>query len=114
MRKTMDTRKELGKIQSAYYGLGGYQEVELGISFTLGGDSWGIGDFWGMWADKPTEYASWTREEQITQHGMTADRIAKLLAEAKVNRVEQLVGIPIEITFKGSRFESWRVLTEVL
>jgi hypothetical protein len=110
----MDTRKELGKIQLAGYGLGGYQDVQLGITFTLGNDGWGIGDFWGFWADDPSEYANWNKREQIMSHGEVADRIAKLLREAKVDRVEQLVGTPIEITFKGSRFESWRVLTEVL
>ena len=110
----MNTRKELGRINAAYYGLGGYQDVQLGISFALGNDSWGVGDFWGMWADDPSEYAKWNKEDQIKHHGETADRICKLLKEAKVDRVERLVGIPVEVVFKGTSLESWRILTEVL
>lgn len=107
-------RTELGKIRAASYGFGGYQDVQFGITFDLGGESWGVGDFWGGWADKPSSHAKWTREEQIQWHGQTADRIYELLKSAKVSCVQKLIGKPVEVTFDGNMLKSWRVLTGVL
>jgi hypothetical protein len=107
-------RKELGKIQSARYGFGGYQDAQFGLSVTLGGESWGVGDFWGGWADEPSTYAKWTKEDQIRHHGETADRICALLKSAKVTSVEKLIGKPVEVLFDGNTLSSWRILTEVI
>lgn len=107
-------RTELGKISRSVYGLGGYQGAQFGISFDLGGESWGISDFWGFWADAPGPGAQWTRENQIKWHGETADRIHELLKSAKVQEVSKLVGKPVEVTFDGNILKSWRILTEVL
>jgi hypothetical protein len=47
-------RKSIGKIQSATFGMGGYQDAMIGVSWTLGSDKecWGVGDFWGAWATR--------------------------------------------------------------
>ena len=106
--------KELGKIASVYYGLGGYQDVQLGISFSLSMNGSGVGDFWGFWDTEHTDHCKWTEDDRIRYHGEIAVRISKLLADAKVDRVERLQGIPIEVTLKGHTLDSWRILTEVL
>ena len=106
-------RKELGKITKAYYGFGGYQDAMTGISFTLEMGGSGVCDFWGMWSDR-SKHCKWTIRDQIDSHGEVANRITKLLHEAKVDRVEKLVNTPIEVTMEHNKLKSWRILTEVL
>jgi hypothetical protein len=106
--------KKLGKITKVSYGLGGYQDVQMGISFSLEADGWGVSDFWGFWADDPSDGAKWTKGEQITYWGNTTERIVKLLYAAKVKHVDQLKGIPVEVVFERNVLQSWRILEEVL
>jgi hypothetical protein len=106
-------RKELGKITRATYGMGGYQDAQFGLSISMEG-AWGVSDFWGFWAMEPSKGAKWTKADQLKYHGETADRICKLLEQAKVSDVSKLVGIPVEATFSGMSLSSWRVLEEVL
>jgi hypothetical protein len=63
---------------------------------------------------EPSEYAQWTKEDQIKILGETMLFIAKLLDEAKVRSVKELVNIPVEVTFEGNCIKSWRILTEVI
>lgn len=107
-------RKELGKIQKAEFGAGGYQEAMIGISFTLGGDGWGIGDFWGYWAMERSPNTQWTEQDRTKSLGETVLRISKLLSDAKCDHVSDLVGVPVEIELEGNALKSWRVLKEVL
>ena len=41
--------KKLVKIESVRFGLGGYQDSQLGLSVTLSNGGWGVGDFKGEW-----------------------------------------------------------------
>lgn len=105
--------KELGKITSVHFGFGGYQDAMFGISFGLGGDSWGVSDFWGEWAERP-EYAKWTIEDQNKKFAEVTKKIHQLLLDAKVETIDKLKNKPIEVTFDGTALKSWRILTEVL
>lgn len=110
-------RKELGKIQRFDVGLGGYQEVMLGASITLGGASWGVSDFKGFWSPsqiKRSDNAKWTEESRSQCFDDVMRFIDATLHEAKVRQTQQLVGIPVEVTFENMTLKSWRVLTEVL
>jgi len=107
-------RIELGKIKSAEFGIGGYQDCQLGVGFVLGGESWGVQDFWGAWATKPTEHTKWTETDRCMALGHVCMRLLDVLRAAKVESVSNLQGIPIEATFDGNILKSWRVLTEVL
>jgi hypothetical protein len=110
-----ELRNELGKIKKIKLGFGGYQDAMIGISFDFGGDGWGCGDFWGHWSDKPIEGAEWTHESQIKKLGEVMWRINNLLKEAKVDRVNDLAGVPVRVFFKDVNMLShWEVLTEVL
>lgn len=106
--------KQLGKIQEVKFGNGGYQDAMIGISFTLGGAGWGVGDFWGDWATDVTERTEWTHEQRCNRLGQIVWKIKKLLDDAKVESVEELKGIPVEATFNDMKLVSWRVLKEVL
>lgn len=107
-------RKELGKINKVRFGFGGYQDAMIGITFDLGGQSWGVGDFWGQWYRDPDEHCKWTRETQVNSLGEMVLRIRTLLVDAGVESVEQLKGVPVEVSFENMTLKSWRVLKEVL
>jgi hypothetical protein len=106
--------KKLGKIKSAAFGYGGYQDACIGVSWQLGGEIWGVGDFWGTWSLDPSEGAKWSDAERIIELGKVVMRLHKILQEAKKSDVAQLEGVPIEAEFEDMRLKSWRVLTEVI
>lgn len=106
-------RKEIGKIQSCRFGMGGYDDVMFGVTFTLSGKGWGVGDFWGTWSWR-SESAQWSEADQIRLYGEMVARVNKLMKAAKVNRFEELKDVPVEVTFEGNTISSWRILVEVL
>lgn len=106
---------QLGKIQKVRFGNGGYQDAMLGISFTLGGDGWGVGDFWGFWGMERSTHAKWTEAERVAFFGDMVMRIGKLLTDAKVDSIDKLDGIPVRVHWKNfNQLERWEVLKEVL
>lgn len=107
-------RKELGKIKSAEIGFGGYQDAMFGVTFNLGGESWGVFDFWGTWSADPTEGAHWTKSEQLANRAEVMEKLRILLIKAKKINLSDLKGIPIECFFEGNAISNWRILTEVL
>lgn len=106
-------RIELGKIQSICFGYGGYQGAMLGVSVTLGGAGWGVSDHRGTWAER-SEFAKWTVEDQMKIWADVCVWVRDLLKDAKVQSLDQLKGIPVEVTFEGNVLKSWRILKEVL
>lgn len=105
---------KLGKIQNIKFGSGGYDNAQFGISFTLGGEGWGVGDFRGEWSGEPSRNALWTKEDRQERFGGIMVWIMDLMATAKVNDITRLADIPVEVTFDGNTLKSWRILTEVL
>ncbi len=110
----MSERTQLGRIQSARFGFGGYQEAMLGFSVTLGGEGWGVGDFVGGWAIERSDHAKWTEADRQAAISKAAWRLKEVLEQAKKQHVAELVGTPVEVTLDGNLLKSWRVLTEVL
>lgn len=111
----MDTK--LGKIESAKFGLCGYQECELGLSVTISGDGWGISDKIGNWdfcSIKPDGHSEWSEEDRKHWYYQTMVTVSKLLDAAKVKSVSDLKGKPVEVTMDKNTLKSWRILTEVL
>lgn len=113
----MSERKELGKIKSIRVGMGGYQDAMFGVTFDLGGDGWGVSDFWGFWSPsrmKHSEHCKWTEASRLQALTDAFVRLDSLMKSAKVNDSMKLAGIPIEVSFEGTTLKSWRILTEVL
>lgn len=109
--------KKLGKIESVRFGLGGYQDACLGLTVTLGAKGWAVGDFKGSWdaeSVKRSEYTKWTEEERSAGYDETMRFLSKLLKEAKVDSVDKLKDVPVEVTFEGNLLKEWRILTEVI
>lgn len=110
-------RKELGKIKSVSFGLGGYQDACIGIHFTLGGESWGVSTGKNAWDKNKinhTDSCQWTEESRSAQYDEILRYVSDLLSAAKVSSVSQLEGIPIEAEFDGMQLKDWRILTEVI
>ncbi len=111
-------RKEIGKIKSVSFGYGGYQDAMFGLSVTLGSDKecWGVGDFNGAWSisTKVTERTKWTEADRREQFADTMVFVNELLIKAKIKNVNELNGIPVEVTFDGNTLKEWRILEEVI
>lgn len=111
------TEKHLGKIESVWFGMGGYQDCMLGIHFSFSFDGCGIGHSVSEWdaeAIKHSEHCKWTEKDRSKRYDEIVRYISKLLKEAKVDRVERLAGKPVEIETENRTFKSFRILTEVL
>lgn len=110
--------KKIGKIKSVKYGFGGYQGCMFGVTFDLGSDkdSWGVGDFKGAWGPeiKVDKYTKWTEKDRSNQYADTARFVADLMMKANVRDLNDLVGVPVEVTFEGNCLKEWRVLEEAI
>lgn len=110
--------KLLGKIASIHFGLGGYQDAQLGLSISLEGKGWATNTFIGIWdysyIPSPTEFHKWTEEDRTNKLIEVNRKISELLKQANVSSIDQLKNIPIEATFECSTLKDWRILTEVL
>lgn len=105
--------KRLGKIRSVRFGSGGYDDAMFGFSFDLGGDGWGVGDFWGTWSNR-SEGAMWTIEDQNKHFLEAMLRVKSIMKDAKKDDFSKLSGVAIEVSFDGNILSSWRILTEVV
>jgi len=107
---------KLGKIENILFGYGGYQNAMFGLSITLSGKGWGVGDFKGGWSLDITvgEYTKWTEEDRDKEFAKVCRFTNKLLQDAKKQTIDQLKNIPVEVTFDGNSLKSWRILTEVI
>lgn len=56
----------------------------------------------------------WDEDTRDKRYSEIVRRVSLLLNEANVDRVEKLVGIPVELTIADGNIKSWRILTEVL
>lgn len=110
--------KLLGKIYSISYGLGGHDDVQFGLTVELKGHGWGTVDFIGVWdynhIKTPSEYAQWTEESRTDKLVALNRKISELLKITNVKTIDQLKGMPVEVTFENGTLKSWRILTEVL
>ncbi len=117
MKSVEQVKKHLGKIKGVSFGLGGYQECMLGISFGFEFDGSGVGDFHGWWDHNKIndeDSHDWTEADRDKHMADTMRFISGLLNDAKVDTVPQLQGVPVEVTMKGNCLDSWRILKEVI
>ena len=118
MNVTGKTQHHLGKIRSVKFGLGGYQDVMFGLTLSFSFDrNAEISDFMGSWDPENIECtpgAKWTEADRDAKLVETCRFISKIMAEAKVDDVMDLVGKPVSITIENSSPKDWRILTEVL
>ena len=61
--------------------------------------------------DKQCRWEESERQQVIT---VTMEQLYKILNEAKVNYVSQLINKPVEVEIEANTFKGFRILTEVL
>jgi hypothetical protein len=112
----MPTKKELGKIESVSFGYGGYQGVMFGMSLTFEGKGWGVSTFDGFWGPdiEVSGHTKWTEADRSKHYDEVMRKVAATLKQAKVKSVDDLKGIPVEVTFDQGTLVGWRILEEVL
>lgn len=106
-------RKELGKITFAEYGM--YPDRPFLFGLQLGFAFKGSGVFDGAkYTINISDDCRWERQEKLDAIEKSINHIHKILKDAKVNYVSQLLGKPVEVTFDGNCFHDFRILTEVI
>lgn len=108
------TGKFLGKIDFAEFGT--IKDYPFLIGLQLGfklGDGGCImdGSAHTVNIDKQCRWEESERQQAIT---VTMEQLYKILNEAKVNYVSQLINKPVEVEIESNTFKSFRILTEVL
>jgi hypothetical protein len=109
--------KELGKISSATFGLGGYQGCQFGLHLQFRMGSMGVGASFACWDPATMECSShcqWSEATRSQSLDEICRKVSSLLKDAKVDNVSELVGIPVEVTLDGMCYKDFRILTEVL
>jgi hypothetical protein len=110
----MNECKEIGKIASVHWGLGGYQDCQIGLSLTFTGNGWGVSTFIGAWAIERGGHCRWTEDDRLREIGQAGMKCAELLNKTGKTDVAALKGTPVEATFNGNLLSDWRILEEVL
>lgn len=107
------TTKELGKIPFAEFGTNKDYPFLIGLHICFKIESGGVGDG-GKYTVNISPECKWkelNRETTITKYIEGIDRILK---DAKVNYVSELLNKPVEVTLENNTFKKFRILTEVL
>jgi hypothetical protein len=106
---------KLGKITNAQFGFIRDYPFLMGLilDFKMDGGSYGVG-CGGKYTINISKECKWNNNERSNAIVKQWDNIAELLKAAKVENVEELKGIPIEITLNNNIFHDFRILTEVI
>lgn len=108
------TEKILGKIIKAEYGMVRDYPFLFGLQlyFNLGdGTSIGCGSKYTINISKECRWEESERKDTIVK---AVEEIDKILKDAKVSFVSELVNKPVEVEIEKNTFKSFRILTEVL
>lgn len=108
------TGKILGKITSAEYGMVSDYPFLFGLQLRFNlGDGTSIGSS-SKYTINICKECKWTAEERRIGITKSVDEVHKILEDAKVSYVSQLVNKPVEVTIECNTFKDFRILTEVL
>lgn len=107
----MEGRKELGKISAVSFGRNSDRPFLFGLELTFSGKGWGT---FTMLNANMSDTCKWSEDERNAAFFEICKRINKLLEDANVDSVDELVGIPVEVTFENKTLSDFRILTEVL
>lgn len=108
------TEKLLGKITFAEFGTIHDMPCFFGLQlgFGMGGSGVMDGGRYTINISPECKWESFNERDRMTFDLMEA--IHKILKDAKVNYVSELIGKPVEVTLNENCFAGFRILTEVL
>lgn len=95
------SQKFLGKISSFRIGNTGYQNCQFGLDISF--------DFTGR-GITTTIIADDSRDASVE----FVEKLQSILSDSKKESIDQLIGVPVELTIENQRLQFWRVLKEVL
>lgn len=109
--------KELGKITFAEFGT--IRDYPFLIGLQLGFRIFRIGSGFSVMDDgkytvnisPECKWKELNREATVTK---TIEEVNRILKDAKVNYVSELLNKPVEVTIEDDKFKDFRILTEVL
>ena len=110
----MMTVKILGKITFAEYGT--VKDCPFLMGLQLGfklGDGTGVMDG-GSNTINISKECKWEESEREAAITVSVEKVHKILEDAKVNYVSELINKPVEVTIDKNCFKDFRILTEVL
>ncbi len=103
---------KLGKLKYVRMGFGGYDYCMFGLQLTLDMKGTCVEDF---------ICASWIGTHEGTDKAIRSstqaqfvERMIDLMKDANIKDINELNGIPVEVTLDDNKLKSWRILTEVL
>lgn len=107
------TTKELGKITFAEFGtIRDYPFlIGLQLGFRMGGSAVMDGGKYTVNISPECKWKELNRETTITK---SIEEVNRILEDAKVNYVSELLNKPVEVTMENNTFKDFRILTEVL
>lgn len=105
--------KELGKITFAEFGtIRDYPFlIGLQLGFRMGGSNVMDGGKYTVNISPECKWKEFNREVTIAK---SIEEVNRILEDAKVNYVSELVNKPVEVTMENNIFKDFRILTEVL
>ncbi len=111
--------KKLGKIDRAEFGRVHDRPFLFGLKLSFSSNGWGVSD--GLkYTVNLSKNCNWKSKDERSKAIEKINNFTyKLLEEANVNHISQLVGMPVEVEFSGegnigSTFKDFRILKEVL
>lgn len=105
--------KRLGKINFAEFGMMKDYPFLVGLQLGFSMNNTEVMDG-GEYTVNLSPSCNWkekNREEIITR---SVEAVERILKDAKVSYVSQLIGKPVEVTIEDNCFHDFRILTEVL
>lgn len=105
--------KELGKITFAEYGtIRDYPYyIGLQLGFRMNGSAVMDGGKYTVNIRPECKWNELNRDATVTK---TIEEVNRILKDAKVNYVSELINKPVEVTMEDNTFKDFRILTEVL
>ena len=108
------TEKILGKITFAEFGT--IRDYPFLIGLQLGFDLAGGASIMdgGKYTVNISPACKWEKYDRADAVVKTVEFVDKILKDAKVNHVSELINKPVEVTIENNTFKDFRILTEVL
>lgn len=106
--------KVLGKIKSVDVQLIGGYLLGIDFIFSLDGGSSGV-DSGGKYTVNVSDGCKYeSDEDRNASYANSLNYIKQFLNDAKVEKVQDLKNLPVEVIIENNMFKSFRILTEVL
>jgi hypothetical protein len=107
------TTKELGKITFAEFGTVRNYPFLIGLQLGFRMDGSGVMDG-GKYTVNISPECKWKEMNREATIIKSIEEVNRILKDAKVNYVSELLNKPVEVTIEDNTFKDFRILTEVL